>query len=297
MSRDPGSPPAAAPAASTTVDEERTCIRCGYQLQGLSRRGFCPECGAPVERSMGASLLQFADPAWVTRLCGGVRLMVASVMIKLAGIVLLIVMIQHPWGPVGGIKLARLITIAAMVLGVFSLWLITSPDPAAKREESPLSLRNIVLACAMAACAGQSAQMLDAAFGGGLPFKVAAHAASLCGLVAIGGELTFLRRYAERLPDEALATLTRNVMYGLIACMGLYQVLDAVQDALSPIARNSPAVALSCAVALLGLAIVVYYVRYVSLLFKYLGALSIASAVTSAMPIAARARRAHQDDA
>lgn len=38
---------------SAPVEGDVACFKCGYNLKGLARGGNCPECGAPVSRSIG----------------------------------------------------------------------------------------------------------------------------------------------------------------------------------------------------------------------------------------------------
>lgn len=70
-------PPADAsePDSVGVVPKGITCITCEYELGGLATDGVCPECAAPIERSMRGDWLRNADPRWLKRACLGVRMM------------------------------------------------------------------------------------------------------------------------------------------------------------------------------------------------------------------------------
>ena len=44
------------------LEDDLTCLHCGYNLRGLLPEGDCPECGTAVARSTHGSLLRFCDP-------------------------------------------------------------------------------------------------------------------------------------------------------------------------------------------------------------------------------------------
>jgi hypothetical protein len=69
------------------------CLQCGYNLRTLRVEGACPECGAPVIKSLDTVRLLFADLRWL-------QVMVRGLDLALLGVVLL---------PVMGIAAAELV--------------------------------------------------------------------------------------------------------------------------------------------------------------------------------------------
>ena len=53
-----GSPRAWASVLASELTGDLPCVRCGYNLRGLSIREHCPECDAPVR----ATILALVDP-------------------------------------------------------------------------------------------------------------------------------------------------------------------------------------------------------------------------------------------
>lgn len=51
--------------ATHATPAEITCLRCGYNLTGLSADQRCPECGTPIERSLHGDLLRYADDTYL----------------------------------------------------------------------------------------------------------------------------------------------------------------------------------------------------------------------------------------
>jgi MFS family permease len=61
-----------APSAhATIVPAGATCVRCGYDVGGLTRALSCSECGTPVSQSVAADLLRDATADAVRRLARG----------------------------------------------------------------------------------------------------------------------------------------------------------------------------------------------------------------------------------
>ena len=61
------------------------CIRCHYDLHGVSTQSDCPECALPVAESLHACRLEFAQTAWLRRVRRGLW----TVLTSLSGIILL----------------------------------------------------------------------------------------------------------------------------------------------------------------------------------------------------------------
>lgn len=287
-----------AASASESIDRDCPCVRCGYNLRSLKRRTLCPECGAPVERSMGESRLCFADPAWLRRLRSGVRLMLASVVLRIVGSV-----VEHslesmsaPSSAADTIRLIGLmLVVAGSAMNLWALAMLTSPDPADRRVESPVCFRNVVLASAGCVIVSNGIDTIGLRAGIGWTIALAGLVLGLVGLVSVVGELIYLRRFAIRLPDEALAAQTQNVLYGLPMFFGIVRVMALVLLLMMPGGAGAPSagqVGLVCFLGIMMIGLLVFSVWYLVLLIRFNGAFSQAYEEASAMPIATRARQA-----
>ena len=70
-------------------DEPIFCVGCGYDVRNLPVDGPCPECGTPIERSLGGLRLAAADPRWLARLTLGQSLVARGLYTALLGFCLL----------------------------------------------------------------------------------------------------------------------------------------------------------------------------------------------------------------
>ena len=61
------------------VLDDRPCLACGYNLRSLPTTGKCPECGAPVERSLRGVLLRYSSPTYLARLRRGILLVEVAI--------------------------------------------------------------------------------------------------------------------------------------------------------------------------------------------------------------------------
>ncbi|MFW6038854.1 MAG: hypothetical protein ACOC9P_00065, partial [bacterium] len=109
--------------ATGHLEDDLPCIRCGYDLRGLTADTSCPECGAPVAWSLRHAKPCFADPRWLNRVYWGLLLMVLGAACQL---------IPFCAGRAAGrLLLVRpepcLCHCVAAGLSVLGIWLVTAP--------------------------------------------------------------------------------------------------------------------------------------------------------------------------
>jgi len=125
------------------IDQDLTCLKCGYNLRGLLPENICPECATPISQSAHGDLLQFCDSDWITKLAKGMRcIWWALVMLILMPFIMLLVSV---------IKLsflatlfAPLVVIIPSIFIILGLWLFTTPDPAETDEENNINARSFI---------------------------------------------------------------------------------------------------------------------------------------------------------
>jgi hypothetical protein len=149
MSADRPSAPPTRPAptddtAEPVVDLATTdvpCRSCGFNLRGLAPDGRCPECGAPVARSIYGDHLVYSDPSYLDGLRLGIVCIIVSAIIQCAliitgiavGVVIVIGVANDwltltstpPWLAVG----PDYLMLPIVMLALYGWWRFSEPDP------------------------------------------------------------------------------------------------------------------------------------------------------------------------
>lgn len=132
------------PADRLTVPT--ACIRCSYNLVGLSPQGVCPECGTSVEDSTRGFFLRYSAPEYIQQLRKGLALVLNAILLMIVlAVASIFVMSVLPPSGVNHIVVewAGLIPAAMSVLGY---WMYTQPDPKFVGGEQPLAARSTLRA-------------------------------------------------------------------------------------------------------------------------------------------------------
>lgn len=203
--------PVTTTASSATVADDHACAHCGYNLRGLSSEGRCPECFTPVARSLHGNLLRYADADWLERLRFATVVKLWNIALTLLFVIVATI--------VAGAGLPGVITIILSTviggIGVWASFMITTQEPRIALSEDPVTWRKAVRVCAVAGLIAKLASDASAALGAGVAIQASAASSTLFGVVAVFGEMVYLRRFALRVPNEKLANATRIVMWGL----------------------------------------------------------------------------------
>lgn len=258
------------------VAEDITCRLCGYNLRGLSPQGRCPECGSAVGRSVHGDFLRYSDPAWVKHLSDGAAWLIAAVFLAIG----LGVLGQGVDIVLGTRVYARLSSMAATAVSLFAYWKLTMPDPGNPETEALWNIRQMTRVLAVAGLGGEMSGTAAALVAGSGWVYVACFAVYLALSLAgtVGSFLLFvlMRRLALRIPNDRLAGQTRTVMWGVV--IGTLAVILGAGLALAVMAAGASSPGpLICVSGVGGLAMLVFSIWWVVLLFWYRRTLKLAA--------------------
>lgn len=150
------------------------CLGCGYDLQGLASSGVCPECRAPVLRSLGANLLQYSSLDFLKSLKQGCALLVCSFGATIASSLFAIGLDLITGSLFGSARSVAFINVGLTSLSSLMCglgwWILSSPDPGLFGEDPANKARKslrVVVVVSLLASIGLSVLSLHPSFAGG----------------------------------------------------------------------------------------------------------------------------------
>ena len=261
------------------LDDDLTCLSCGYNVRGLAPDGICPECGTDTGRSIHGDHLRFCDPHWVGRLALSAQFIIAALLVYF-----LLGCCCGGCGLPNNMGQASIATSVALVIAAalrfIGYWFLTTPDPSKSGSDGSLDVRRVARAAGFVQFPVALILPHTSIFGH-MPTAVGLTAANVAiGLVALLAIFIYARRLAVRIPDRQLASQTRLVMRGLAAS---YLLVGAVTVAVTAVlggtgapTPNPPGIALAFA-AVLAVAVLVFFGWALLLADTYLKALNVAA--------------------
>ncbi len=207
-----------------------------------------------------------------------------------------------------------LFTVIGGLLGLWATFLITTQEPRIALQEDTVTLRTVIRSCAVAsfcgsllqyvgAPAGMSKAVVGASAGAWYAFLgILTVALGFAGVFVMWGELLYLRRFADRVPDHKLTKSTTLIMWVLpvTAAVGIVLGIVAAVAIAGPATPATPGttpgaafplsatglVAGTCLLLAFALYLGFWYVR---LLVRYRKAFAAAAAESRAHTLAAAA--------
>ncbi len=255
-------------SAAAPIADSHLCIRCGYELRGLSPAAVCPECATPVERSLKGDLLRYSDDLYRGALHRGVTFIMAGVVVSLITMILGF-LLGALLGPARGFTLIlNCVGLVGTALGLYGYFLYSTPDPGqlgSNKGESPRKvLRVAIWISAITSVVAVPTQfMFDAS--AMAPAGTAKDAALLAGLVtfAIGligvvawvvqffAAMLYTKWLAPRFPSEKILKRAKLLMWlgpvllvfgcgigGLVALILYYNMFSWIRNALIEIQND-----------------------------------------------------------
>ena len=258
------------------VNNDISCRKCGYNLRGLSTAGRCPECGTPVGYSFHGDLLQFCEPSWVETLQKGAQTFVIGVVVIVLGSIVA-GLIGAATGSGAVALLVGLVVLVGWGLTVLGWWRMTEPDPSGMGEDQYGTSRKIIRVALIVGIVQQVLNLLTRMFGPEsavtIGLQVLALVAGIIGVVGFFAQLTYLKKLALRIPDQALSNRANFLLYalpisyGLIILAGGFMALT-VRNGQPGAGAGGALAGFGCFMAIVGIAVIVFAIMYLFLVEK-----------------------------
>lgn len=219
-------------AIPAVAPDSAVCLQCGYAVRGLDTTHNCPECGAPISRSLMGNLLEFSSSAYVRSLYRGVVMilvaMILQVVLVLLGIVAMIAAIAIASSAsanspkfINQFQMwMEIIMLPITALLLVGWWLFSMPDPAilgAEQGQKPRLIIRITVAitAAMAVLELMARTMTVPGANGDLLSGSAAVLNGLAGTVQFFASVLYVRWLAPRIPDKDLHDQAKKYLWML----------------------------------------------------------------------------------
>jgi hypothetical protein len=203
------------PERSPVIDTDLPCVRCGYNLRTLDRKGHCPECGLPVLLSIGGDSLAHASPRWLCTVQRGLDMMIGSTALAIPLAIARQISAQG---------LAIVLEILVAALGLYGVLCFTAVEPRETLRPQGARLQTVgrVLGVLQVLCAALSlGRFLD------LPpnaVSVAAGLGAVLSILLLIFVLVYMQRLMGRTDDVDLERETFSVTWGLAVSIALLVV-------------------------------------------------------------------------
>lgn len=223
----PGVPAEEVNRPQQSVSASLACIKCEYDLRGVSADANCPECGTPIGHTLAKTFpLNQASPRYIARLYWGSVLVLGSWAWTVFNI-----LVGAYWSVIG--RPSEMFSLVHLHMGtIFDIvyftgcWLLSTPQTAAldrsERGSGRRFLRFIVFICygiALVRIAMQVPGVLEAAITSFDPAHLSAfsNAVQTAGLIAMAAIFftytTYLGKLASRIPDRRLVAWVGTVRW------------------------------------------------------------------------------------
>lgn len=124
------------PPRPEVVQDNHPCLKCGYNLRGLSIGGVCPECGTTIGESLRTYLLAYAPSEYVKSVHTGLLFIIIGAAGFALSTILPTFMFMVPramgMNPLGMLPMQSWLAVIAYIptlIAVVGYWLCTPRDP------------------------------------------------------------------------------------------------------------------------------------------------------------------------
>lgn len=241
-------PAADEPPKKKAVGKSITCVKCSYDLKGMSPEGVCPECGTPVGRSLlDTSQLINASRDYLVKLHRGALIVTATIAVSVVLITIYIVAEAGQAAAALGLtdELAGWLYVVMDLLlslaGLYGWWLLSAENPSYagtdRGSKARVLLRGGLIGSAVMVAASAVALIIDMASPGSTEDveMVVGLASMAAWVIRFFAAMVYLRWLSWRIPDQHVRDRATMLMWlgpllmtvGLLLC-GLGPVVALV---------------------------------------------------------------------